>query len=324
MRQLSLLDFLNFLYIFGQKTWHNEDWAAFLPNLFVHKERQKRDCIMKRTIIMIVMIATLFTSMIFFSYTKRQKDVRSNQPDITGKYGVTIEANTGEVLYGKREEERSYPASVAKMMTTILLLENVKEDEEITITENAIKTESQSAKIKLRAGEKLKRDEALKLMLIISADPIAESIAEHIAGSKEKFVKMMNARAKELGTKHATFKNASGADALGNRVSPYDIAIITKEALKYPIVLEYMNTIRTTLHTSQRAPKIANHGREELYADPYAIGSKSGLSALGQYTVVTVDEKDGKRVINVVFSSSRTQLYPDAKKMANYAFQQLK
>ncbi|PGC32128.1 D-alanyl-D-alanine carboxypeptidase [Bacillus pseudomycoides] len=279
---------------------------------------------MKRTIIMIVMIATLFTSMIFFSYTKRQKDVRSNQPDITGKFGVTIDANTGEVLYGKREEERSYPASVAKMMTTILLLENVKEDEEITITENAIKTESQSAKIKLRAGEKLKRDEALKLMLIISADPIAESIAEHIAGSKEKFVKMMNARAKELGTKHATFKNASGADALGNRVSPYDIAIITKEALKYPIVLEYMNTIRTTLHTSQRAPKIANYGREELYADPYAIGSKSGLSALGQYTVVTVDEKDGKRVINVVFSSSRTQLYPDAKKMANYAFQQLK
>ncbi|PEI90314.1 D-alanyl-D-alanine carboxypeptidase [Bacillus pseudomycoides] len=279
---------------------------------------------MKRTIIMIVMIATLFTSMIFFSYTKRQKDVRSNQPDITGKFGVTIDANTGEVLYGKREEERSYPASVAKMMTTILLLENVKDDEEITITENAIKTESQSAKIKLRAGEKLKRDEALKLMLIISADPIAESIAEHIAGSKEKFVKMMNARAKELGTKHATFKNASGADALGNRVSPYDIAIITKEALKYPIVLEYMNTIRTTLHTSQRAPKIANYGREELYADPYAIGSKSGLSALGQYTVVTVDEKDGKRVINVVFSSSRTQLYPDAKKMANYAFQQLK
>ncbi|PEE40393.1 D-alanyl-D-alanine carboxypeptidase family protein [Bacillus pseudomycoides] len=279
---------------------------------------------MKRTIIMIVMIATLFTSMIFFSYTKRQKDVRSNQPDITGKFGVTIDANTGEVLYGKREEERSYPASVAKMMTTILLLENVKEDEEITITENAIKTESQSAKIKLRAGEKLKRDEALKLMLIISADPIAESIAERIAGSKEKFVKMMNARAKELGTKHATFKNASGADALGNRVSPYDIAIITKEALKYPIVLEYMNTTRTTLHTSQRAPKIANYGREELYADPYAIGSKSGLSALGQYTVVTVDEKDGKRVINVVFSSSRTQLYPDAKKMANYAFQQLK
>ncbi|MEK5250253.1 serine hydrolase [Bacillus sp. FSL R9-9530] len=279
---------------------------------------------MKRTIIMIVMIATLFTGMIFFSYAQRQQVVRADQPNITGQYGITIDADTGEILYGKREDERSYPASIGKMMTTLLLLENVKEDEEITVTENAIKTESQSKKIKLRAGEKLKRDEALKLMLIISADPIAESIAEHIAGSKNEFVKMMNTRAKELGTKHATFKNASGADALGNKVSPYDIAIITKKALKYPIVLEYMNSIHTTLHTSERSPKIANYGREELYDDPYAIGSKSGLSALGKYTVVTVDEKDGKRVINVVLSSTRTQLYPDTKKMAHYAFQQLK
>ncbi|ETT75864.1 D-alanyl-D-alanine carboxypeptidase family protein [Bacillus mycoides] len=279
---------------------------------------------MKRTIIMIVMIATLFTGMIFFSYAQRQQVVRADQPNITGQYGITIDADTGEILYGKREDERSYPASIGKMMTTLLLLENVKEDEEITVTENAIKTESQSKKIKLRAGEKLKRDEALKLMLIISADPIAESIAEHIAGSKNEFVKMMNARAKELGTKHATFKNASGADALGNKVSPYDIAIITKESLKHPIVLEYMNSIHTTLHTSERSPKIANYGREELYDDPYAIGSKSGLSALGKYTVVTVDEKDGKRVINVVLSSTRTQLYPDTKKMAHYAFQQLK
>ncbi|EJQ41080.1 D-alanyl-D-alanine carboxypeptidase [Bacillus wiedmannii] len=279
---------------------------------------------MKRTIVIIVMIATLFTGMIFFSYAQRQQAVRADQPNITGQYGITIDADTGEILYGKREDERSYPASIGKMMTTLLLLENVKENEEITVTENAIKTESQSKKIKLRAGEKLKRDEALKLMLIISADPIAESIAEHIAGSKNEFVKMMNARAKELGTKHATFKNASGADALGNKVSPYDIAMITKEALKYPVVLEYMNSTRTTLHTSERSPNIANYGREELYDDPYAIGSKSGLSALGKYTVVTVDEKDGKRVINVVLSSTRTQLYPDTKKMAHYAFQQLK
>ena len=98
---------------------------------------------MKRTIVMIVMIATLFTGMIFFSYAHRQQAVRADQPSITGQYGITIDADTGEILYGKREDERSYPASIAKMMTTLLLLENVKKDEEITITENAIKTESQ-------------------------------------------------------------------------------------------------------------------------------------------------------------------------------------
>lgn len=161
-------------------------------------------------------------------------------------------------------------------------------------------------------------------MLVISADPVAESVAEHIAGSKEKFVKMMNERAKEIGTRHATFKNASGADTLSNKVSPYDIALITKESLKFPEVLELMNTTRTTIHTSMRTKKIANYGREELYDDPYAIGSKSGLSALGKYTVVTIDEKEGKRIINVVFYSTRTELYPDTKKMAHYAFEQLK
>ncbi|MDR4191023.1 D-alanyl-D-alanine carboxypeptidase, partial [Bacillus pseudomycoides] len=80
---------------------------------------------------------------------------------------------------------------------------------------------------------------------------------------------------------HATCKTASGDDALGNKVTPYDIENITKEALKSPIVLEYMNTTRKTLQTSQRATKIANYGREELYNDPYAIGGKSGLSDLG-------------------------------------------
>ncbi|PHA00021.1 D-alanyl-D-alanine carboxypeptidase [Bacillus pseudomycoides] len=279
---------------------------------------------MKRTLTLLVITATLFIAMIFSLYSHRQKVAMAAQPDIYGKYGVTIDANTGEVLYGKRENERSYPASVTKMMTALLLLENVKEDEEITVTENAIKTESQSKKITLHAGEKLKRDEALKLMLVISADPIAESIAEHIAGSKEKFAKMMNERAKQLGATHTTFKNASGADALGNKISPYDLALITKEVLKYPQVLQDMNTVHTTIHTSMQTKNIANYGREELYADPHAIGSKSGLSTLAEYTVVTIDEKDGKRVITVVLSSDRKTLYPDAKKMADYAFEQLK
>ncbi len=75
---------------------------------------------MKRTIVMIVMIATLFTGMIFFSYAQRQQAVRADQPSITGQYGITIDADTGEILYGKREDERSYPASIAKMMTTLL------------------------------------------------------------------------------------------------------------------------------------------------------------------------------------------------------------
>ena len=108
---------------------------------------------MKRTIVMIVMIATLFTGMIFFSYAQRQQAVRADQPNITGQYGVTIDADTGEVLYGKREDERSYPASIAKMMTTLLLLENVKEDEEIQLQKTQLKQKVKVRKLNFVLGK---------------------------------------------------------------------------------------------------------------------------------------------------------------------------
>ena len=102
---------------------------------------------MKRTIVMIVMIATLFTGMIFFSYAQRQQAVRADQPNITGQYGVTIDANTGEILYGKREDERSYPASIAKMMTTLLLLENVKKMKKLRLQKTQLKQKVKARKL---------------------------------------------------------------------------------------------------------------------------------------------------------------------------------
>ena len=123
--------------------------AAFLPNLFVTNE----GIIMKRTIVMIVMIATLFTGMIFFSYAQRQQAVRADQPNITGQYGVTIDADTGEVLYGKREDERSYPASIAKMMTTLLLLENVKRMKKLQLQKTQLKQKVKVRKLNFVLGK---------------------------------------------------------------------------------------------------------------------------------------------------------------------------
>ena len=108
---------------------------------------------MKRTIVMIVMIATLFTGMIFFSYAQRQQAVRADQPKITGQYGVTIDADTGEILYGKREDERSYPASIAKMMTTLLLLENVKKMKKLQLQKTQLKQKVKVRKLNFVLGK---------------------------------------------------------------------------------------------------------------------------------------------------------------------------
>lgn len=273
---------------------------------------------MKKRIFIFTGIVAALGAAILSLNLKPDTKAQASEPDIYGKYGVTIDAATGKVLYGKNEHETSSPASLAKMMTVLLLLEKVKPDEEITITQNALNTESGSSKITLHAGEKLKRDEALKLMLTISVDQVAESVAEHISGSKEEFVKLMNKRAKQLGAKHTGFHNASGADAIGHNTSAYDLAVITKKAIQYPQVLANMNTVKTVVHTSQQEKEIANNGRKDLYDDPYAIGSKSGLTALSGYTLVTIDEKDGRRVINVVLKSDKEHLYKDAKTMGHY------
>ncbi|MFX3625174.1 MAG: D-alanyl-D-alanine carboxypeptidase family protein [Ectobacillus sp.] len=268
---------------------------------------------------LIISIALVLAAL-FFALDQKPEETsaQTSQPDIYGKYGVTIDAKTGEVLYGKEEYSPAPPASLTKMMTALLLLEKVKPDEKIAITRHALNTEDHTSKIMLKAGETLARDEALKLLLTISADVVAESIAEHIAGSKEKFTKLMNKRAQELGAKHTSFRNASGADAFGHKASAYDLALITKEAIKHPQVLDCMNTITTAVRTSHQHKEITNAGRKELYNDPYAIASKSGHTSSAGHTLVTVDEKDGRRIISVVLKSDKKHLYKDAAHIAHY------
>lgn len=274
---------------------------------------------MKKKMIITISILTI-TCVLFFAFQHEpETKVHANQPDIYAKSGVAIDANTGEVLYGKNEHTAAQPGSLVKLMTALLLLEQMQPEDEVTITQHALDTEEGTKKIKLRAGEKLKRDEALHLMLVISVDPVAQSVAEQLAGSKEKFVSLMNKRAKELGIEHPSFKNASGIAAWGQRMSPYDLALIAKELLKHPEAVKAMQTVTTPIHTSLQNTVITNNGRKNLFRDPYAIASKSGRTDIGGYTLAAVYEKDGKRVISIILTGDEEHLYKDASIMAHYS-----
>ncbi|UOY91015.1 serine hydrolase [Ectobacillus sp. JY-23] len=240
-----------------------------------------------------------------------------SMPLIKGRYAVALDAATGEVLYEKDADIPVAPASLAKLMTALLVMEKVRPDEEVVITQQARNTEAGSAKISLRVGETLKRDEAIKLLLTISVDYVAESIAEHISGSGKDFAVLMNERARELGIQ-ATFHNASGADGKHHHASAHDLAVIAKEAVHYPAVLSAMHAVSTTVQTSAQQTEIHNNGRKELYHDPYAIASKSGHTKRAGYTLVTVDEKNGRRIITVVLQSNKENAYKDAKKITAY------
>lgn len=274
---------------------------------------------MKKKMIITISILTI-TCVLFFAFQHEpETKVHANQPDIYAKSGVAIDANTGEVLYGKNEHTAAQPGSLVKLMTALLLLEQMQSEDEVTITQHALDTEEGTKKIKLRAGEKLKRDEALHLMLVISVDPVAQSVAEQLAGSKEKFVSLMNKRAKELGIQHPSFKNASGIEAWGQGMSSYDLALIAKELLKHPEAVKAMHTVTTPIHTSLQNTVITNNGRKNLFRDPYAIASKSGRTNIGGYTLAAVYEKDGKRVISIILTGNEENLYKDASIMAHYS-----
>ncbi len=274
---------------------------------------------MKKKIIITISILAI-TCLLFVTFQHEpETKVHANQPDIYAKSGIAIDATTGEILYGKNEQTTAQPGSLVKLMTALLLLEQMKPEDEVTITQHALDTEEGTKKIKLRAGEKLKRDEALHLMLVISVDPVAQSVAEQLAGSKEKFAALMNRRAKELGSKNPSFKNASGIEAWGQRMSSYDLALIAKELLKHPEAVKAMRTVTTPIHTSLQDTTITNNGRKDLFHDPYALASKSGRTDIGGYTLAAVYEKDGKRVISIVLTGDEEHLYKDASIMAHYS-----
>lgn len=247
------------------------------------------------------------------------------QPEINGSYAISIDATTGEVLYDKNSREEAYPASVTKIMTALLFLENVEAGEKITLSANAVNQVKSNSVIDLKVGEQIERDEALKIMMILSANDVAMAIAEYVSGSEEEFAKLMNNRAKELGATNTNFITPNGLHHPEHKTTAYDMALIAKEAIKNPTLLEVIGTPKATVNTSRQTVTITNPSK--IHEDPDTLGGKTGYTSQAKNTLLKVDEKNGIRVINVIFGAnnkvSKYNMYPDIKLISDYAINQL-
>ena len=173
------------------------------------------------------------------------------------KSAIMIEATTGEILFQKNANERLAPASMTKMMTMLLIMEeiekgNLKWDEEITASEKA--SSMGGSQIFLKAGEKMTVTEMLKGISIASGNDATVAMAERIAGSEENFVKKMNTRAKELGLKNTNFVNSTGLTADNHYSSAYDMSLIAKELVKHEKILEFTGTYEDYLRKDTENP----------------------------------------------------------------------
>lgn len=243
--------------------------------------------------------------------------------DIVGKYAISMDARTGEVLFEKDayENDKVYPASVTKVLTALMLVENIKAEEEITLSKTCVGQVRSNSQIFFSEGEKMDRDTALYAMMVISANDVACAIGEHIAGTEREFGKMMTERAKELGAVNSKFYTASGLHHPGHYTSAYDLALIGKKAIEYDIILDAMGTKKYTITTSEQTKEIINPSK--IHNDPDALGGKTGYTDAARNTLMKIDEIDNKRVINVVLRSNLYHIYDDIKKISNHAISKL-
>jgi serine-type D-Ala-D-Ala carboxypeptidase (penicillin-binding protein 5/6) len=242
------------------------------------------------------------------------------------KSAVLIERDTGTILYNKNSDEMLPPASMTKIMTMLLIMEaidlgKIKWDEKIRTSEYA--ASMGGSQIFLEPGEEMTSEEMLKGIAIGSANDASVAMAERIAGSEEAFVEMMNAKVKELGLKSTVFKNVTGLPEDGHYSTAHDMAVMAKELLKYEGITKFTGTYEAYLREqSDKKFWLVNTNRLVRFY-PGVDGLKTGFTNEAKYCLTATAEKDGMRVIAVVFGAPTSkERNAQISKMLDYAFAQ--
>lgn len=240
------------------------------------------------------------------------------------KSAIMIEASTGEILFQKNKDEKLAPASMTKMMSMLLIMEeiesgNLKWDEMITASEKA--SSMGGSQIFLKAGEKMTVEELLKGVAIASGNDAVVALAERISGSEEAFVKRMNTRAKDLGLKNTNFVNATGLTADNHYSSANDMSLIAKELVKHEKILEFTSTYEDYLRKDTKSPFwLVNTNRLVRFKEG-VDGLKTGFTDEAGYCLTATMKKDNMRLITVVMKEENTsKRSADTTKMLDYGF----
>lgn len=242
---------------------------------------------------------------------------------LNSEAAILMDLDTGALLYSKNIHERLYPASTTKILTAILTLESGSLDRIVTVGKNPPTVEP--SKIDLKQGEKIQLRYLLYALLVDSANDAAVAIAEYIGGSEENFAKMMNAKAKLIGCRDSHFANPNGLPNRNHYTSAYDLAIITRYAMKnltFRKVVATKSYIIPPTNMSQ-ARSITNHNKMILpsssYYYPGCIGVKTGYTIVSRHTLVSAAVRGNKRLLSVILKDS-TPPYNDIEALFNYGF----
>ncbi len=240
-------------------------------------------------------------------------------PSIEAASAVLADLDSGRLLFATNPDERRPIASVTKIMTALVVLERTDPDEVVTVSEEAAGPRIAGISgLGLQAGERIRVRELLYALLLQSANDAAEALAEHVSGSVDAFVDLMNARTVGLGLTRTRFDSPNGLDDEGYSTAR-DLVRLTRAAIDVPGFAELVATRVHTVRSPTAGPRIVQNRNALLWLYPGAIGVKTGFTTPAGFCLVAAAERDGDRLVAVVLGEPG-EPFSDAASLLNYGF----
>lgn len=265
-----------------------------------------------KKIVYITLLSTLIMMLSFSQHLQVYAEEQEDSLKLTEKAraSILIERDTGTILYEKNAHDKLPPASLTKVMTLLLVMEaihegNLKLDEMITVSENA--ASMGGSQVFLAEGEQMSVENLIKAVAIASANDASVALAERIAGSESAFVTLMNEKVKQLNLENTQFQNASGLPAKDHYTSAYDMAIMSKELLKYEDITNYTSIYEDYLRKGEENEFWLVNTNRLVRFSPHVDGLKTGYTSEAKYCLAATAKKDDMRVISVIMGADTSK-----------------
>ncbi|MBQ8823576.1 MAG: D-alanyl-D-alanine carboxypeptidase [Lachnospiraceae bacterium] len=251
------------------------------------------------------------------------------QVEVNAPSAILLEGSTGTVIYEKNADERRSPASITKIMTLLLTFEKIEEGK-IALTDTVVTSTYASSmggsQVFLAAGEEQSLETMIKCIAVSSGNDASVAVAEHISGTEEAFVALMNEKAAELGMENTRFEDCCG---LSNSDEHYttarDVAIMSRELItKYPEIYDYSKIwMEDIIHVTKQGeiPFTLSSTNKLLKQYPYATGLKTGSTDKAKYCFAGTANKDGMDMIAVIMGAEDYKSrFSEAESLLSYGF----
>ena len=271
-----------------------------------------------------IILFLIFFILIPFSCVFSVED-ETKELELTADSYILLDNKTNKVLYKKNENKKMYPASTTKIVTALLTLENCNLDDTVTASYGAIMSIPEGySSANIQIGEQLTVEQLLEVLLVHSANDAANILAEHVGGSIESFVTMMNTRLNELGINNTHFTNSFGMHDENHYTTAEDLAKIMKYCLKNETFRKIAGKASCAIPTTNKSGirsysstnELLNSNSSNYYK--YLIAGKTGFTSQAKECLVSAAYRDNLELIGVVLHSNNR--FSDSRKLFEYGY----